>query len=179
MQFRYKPEGIEPKVWEFRPYKLMSPEAELIEKRTGMAFADWARVVTEGSMIALRALLFVMLKRGEPTLKWEQLQFSMSEVDFILDDEEKAGGVKTLEAKAAAGETLTDDESELLLSWREELGLTDEPELEEVEAPEPVEDTGLLPGQGQAPPETGGDDPKADGLTPSESTTTAGESTSA
>lgn len=156
MQFVYKAEGIEPRRWEFQPYKLMSPEAELIERRTGMAFSDWARVVTEGSMIALRALLFVLLKRTDPTLKWEQLQFSMSEVDFELDDEEKGNGIVVLEARAALGETLSDLEQDLLLTWRNDLGV------ELVDDIEPPEDDGIVdPPSGQGLPAPVGDNAPA------------------
>lgn len=134
MQFVYKPEGADPKAWEFRPEKLMSPEAEAIERLTKMTFGEWTRAVRGGSMLALHGLLYVMLKREYPTLKWDEVQFSLSEVDFELTDEETAELRTELEAKDAAGE-LNADEREFLEQLRAE---TPEP-------PEAVEDQGTDP----------------------------------
>lgn len=106
MQFVYKPEGVEPdawKRWEFDANKLMSPEAEAIERHTGMTFGEWKNAVVNESVRALHGLLFVMLKRENATLKWDEVQFSMSEVDFELDDEEAAEVIAALEAAASDG----------------------------------------------------------------------------
>lgn len=115
--FVYKPEGVEPRKWPWAPNKLLSPEAEVIERRTGMHFSDWSDAVTEGSMTALHGLLYVLLKREEPTLKWEQVVFSMSEVDFELDDEEEAEAILTLE-RTAAERPLSENEKDLLTRLR-------------------------------------------------------------
>jgi hypothetical protein len=147
MDFVYKPEGVEPRRWPFAPYKMLSPEAELIERKTGMAFADFARVVTEGSMLALRALTFVLLKRSDPTLKWDSLQIAMADVDFELDDDEKRDGIKTLEAQAKS-QGLNDTEQDLLLTWRADLGLDDEDDRDV----EPEADREVVSGQGLPAP---------------------------
>lgn len=113
MQFTYAPEGADPRSWEFEPKKLMNPEAEAIERHTGMPFAKWADAVTEGSVLALHGLLFVMLKRSNPTLKWDEVQFCLDEVDFRLSDEESREAREALLKKAADGD-LDDDERHLL-----------------------------------------------------------------
>lgn len=113
MHFVYKPEGAEPQRWEFDPDKLMSPEAEAIERHTGMDYSEWARRVGSGSMLALHGLLFVMLKRTEPTLRWDQVVFSIGDVDFELTDEETREARDRLRAKAAT-EGLNPAEAETL-----------------------------------------------------------------
>lgn len=111
MRFVYQPEGADPKKFEFAPEKLMSPEAEAIERHTGMTYTDWNIAVSKGSMLALHGLLFVMLKRSDPTLKWDAVQFSLSELDFELDDEESAQALADLEEKAKVGELDANDEA--------------------------------------------------------------------
>lgn len=111
MKFVYKPEGADAKSWDFAPEKLMSPEAEAIERHTGMTYAEWGTAVTRGSVLALHGLLFVMLKRNVPTLKWDDVQFSMSELDFELDDEETAEALAALEDKARTGDLDAADEA--------------------------------------------------------------------
>lgn len=98
MLFVYQPEGAERKEWEFDPGRLMSPEAEAIERNTGMTYAEWTSAVRGGSILALHGLLYVMLKRSEPTLKWEQVQFCLDDVDFELDEQETDEAIANLEA---------------------------------------------------------------------------------
>lgn len=117
MKFVYKPEGVEPREWDFSPEKLMSPEAEAIERLTGMTFGEWAEAVRKGSITALHGLLYVMLKRQSPTMKYDEVQFNLSELDFVLDDRETADAIAGLEVKQADG-VLTDSEADLLVSLR-------------------------------------------------------------
>jgi hypothetical protein len=119
MQFVYKPEGAEPKKWDFQPDKLMSPEAEAIERLTKMTFGEWSQAVTKGSMLALHGLLYVLLKREIPTLKWDAVTFSLSEVDFELTDQETADMIAALEEKER-GEGLDLGERGLLEQLRAE-----------------------------------------------------------
>lgn len=88
MKFVYKPEGLEPKEWEFEPNKLMSPECIAIEKLTGLTFTEWAAAVKRGSVQCVHAYLWVMLKRENPTLTPKQVQFSLEEYDFEPSDDE-------------------------------------------------------------------------------------------
>ena len=84
-KFVYSPEGAEPRSWEFDPTKLMSPECMAIEKLTGLTYAEWLGAVERGSMGAIHALLFVLMKRDNPTLEADQVQFSLSEVEMQAD----------------------------------------------------------------------------------------------
>lgn len=117
MRFSYKPEGADPREWDFDASKLLSPEAEAIERNTGMTYQEWQDSLRRGSMLAFHGLLYVMLKRSNPTLKWDQVVFSYGEVDFILDEEETRQTIAALEAQ----DSLTDSEEEALRELRASL----------------------------------------------------------
>lgn len=85
MYFVYKPEGVEPTRWKFEPFKLMSPEVEAIEDHTGLAFKDFLEAFQGGSFKAIHGLLWVLMKRDRPTLKWHEVQFCMDDIDFELE----------------------------------------------------------------------------------------------
>ncbi len=115
MRFSYTPEGAEPRSWDFDPNRLMSPEAEAIERHTGMTFEEWGTQVGKGSMTALHGLLYVLLKRSDPTLRYDAVSFCLAEVDFVLDDDETRQAIATLEAK----DDLTEAEQAALVALRE------------------------------------------------------------
>ena len=123
MQFVYKPEGAR-KVWPFEPGRIMNAEAEVIEKRTGMTFVQWTDAVLEGSMLATHGLLFVLLKRENPTLKWDDVQFCIDDVDFEPDEAETAKIIKALEEKDEA-EGLSFEEREALAELRTQVETAD------------------------------------------------------
>lgn len=101
MKFVYKPEGIEPRSWDFKPEKLLNPEAEAIERHTGWTFGEWVGKLGDTSMLALHGLLYVLLKRSSPTLKWDEVQFSLDEIGLEADDDEAPALRAHLEEKAA------------------------------------------------------------------------------
>jgi hypothetical protein len=109
MKVVYAPEGAEPRTWEFKPEKLMSPECIAIERLTGMRYAEWKAELFQGSITAQHALLWVLLKRQAPTLRADQVEFSESELSLDLDDDEARQLIERMRA-AAAGRELTDDE---------------------------------------------------------------------
>jgi hypothetical protein len=118
MQFVYKPEGADPLRWEFDPNRLMSPEVEVIERHTGLTFGEWADAVGRGSFTAIHGLLYVLLKRKHPTLKWDEVAFCMADIDFEMSVEEQRAAVAELEAKAASGSPLTEAEADVLTEMR-------------------------------------------------------------
>jgi hypothetical protein len=140
MLFVYKPEGIDPLKWEFDADKLLSPEAEAIEKHTGMTYGEWKRAVVDESVRALHGLLYVMLKRKNATLKWDEVEFSMSEVDFELDDDEAAEAVTNLEARAVVGDGLTPQEVALLEALRVQVEGSVREVPKETPSPTPTDD---------------------------------------
>lgn len=120
MKFIYKPEGANPQSWDFEPNKLMSPEVEAIERNTGLTFMEWVMALEKGSFNAFHGLLYVMLKRTTPTLKWTDVQFCMDDVGWDLDVADMEAMIEMLEKKAREGE-LTDPEAVQLENLREQL----------------------------------------------------------
>lgn len=123
MRITYTPEGAEPQVFEFKPGKLMSPEAEAIERHTGMTYKGFTDALGETSMLATHALLWVFLKRKDPTLKYDAVQFCMDEIDFGLDDDEATEAITELHRRQG-DRPLTDDEA-VALKMLEERGLAE------------------------------------------------------
>lgn len=113
----YRPEGIDERQWPFQPDKLMSSEAEAIEKAMGMTYSEFSADLVKGSARARRTLLWVYLKREEPTLRLTQvdppvgsigLEFEPHELaamrtaiekDSDMTDEDRAAVLKELDAQ--------------------------------------------------------------------------------
>lgn len=144
MFFVYKPEGAAPKKWEFAPDRLLNPEAEAIERVTKMTFAEWADAVLRGSVTALHALLWVMLKRADPTLTYDAVQFMLCEVDLELSDEESAEALAELEGRVARGETLEPEAVTMLAKLRESAPAGVTPDRVPEEAGDPKEVPALV-----------------------------------
>lgn len=113
-EFIYQPEGADPRVWQFEPNKMMSPEAEAIERLTEMTFLEWGQKLVAGSMLAARAFVYVMLKRATPTLKFDEVQICTDDFHVRATKAERVEIRTSLEEKAAAGKTLTEDEADAL-----------------------------------------------------------------
>lgn len=110
MYLVYQPEGSdEPQRWPYNPRKLMSAEREAIEKRTGTPFAEFTQAVLKGSSVARRALLWVMLKRDHPTMKYDDVDFAWDELKLEYSKQEYAQMMRD------AGENLTGEQRELTL----------------------------------------------------------------
>lgn len=103
MKVTYAPEGADPRVWMFRPGKLMNVEAEEIERVTGMDFNEWAEKLPPATvnMRALHGLLYILLKREIPTLKYAEVEFTADELDFELELDEKRLAVTNLKQMLA------------------------------------------------------------------------------
>lgn len=81
MYLVYQPEGDEePKRWKYNPRKLMSPERELLERKTGKNFTEFTKDVVAGSSVCRRALLYVFLKRDHAKLRYEDVDFAWDEL---------------------------------------------------------------------------------------------------
>lgn len=113
MRFTYAPEGAEPKSWDFKPGKLMSVEAELIERTTKMTYAEWLDAFSSGSISAQHALLWVFMKRENPAVKYDEIQFCADDIQADPDDDEATQALDKLRSMAAERE-LTPIEQEAL-----------------------------------------------------------------
>lgn len=90
-QLVYKPKGNEPQSWPVEPDKMLSPEVMAIERLTKMTFAEWGDALGRGSITALHALLYVLLKREHPVLRPDDLSFSMEDIDIVADEADESG----------------------------------------------------------------------------------------
>ena len=135
MRVTYKPDGADPKVWTgVRRGRIMSAEAEAIERHTGMDFGVMWDALERDNMLAIHGLLFVLLKRNIPTLKWEEVQFCLDEFVIEFETDEKARLRDLIEARQAAGEELPDATVDYLEELRAELAEVDDEAAEDPKA---------------------------------------------
>ncbi|MET9411270.1 hypothetical protein ABZX90_36835 [Streptomyces sp. NPDC002935] len=85
MYLVYQREGdTEPKRWRYNPNKLMSPEREMLERRTGKNFTEFTVDVQKGNSQCRRALLFMFLKREHPGVKYDDVDFAWDELTLEM-----------------------------------------------------------------------------------------------
>jgi len=130
MLFKYTPEGAEPQEWPFAPEKLMSSECEAIEKVTGMTYQEFSVKILDGSVMARRALLWVLLKRTEPTLRHSQVDFPAGAVELQFEQHE----LKALRDAISADDTMDNDARAKVVDALDEQ--IEDPEVEGPKAPE-------------------------------------------
>ena len=70
------------------PDRLMSTEARVIEKNTGMNYDQIKHAMKAGNQTAIGAVLFVLQKRTHPPLKWDDFDFAADDVEVVLDKTE-------------------------------------------------------------------------------------------
>lgn len=110
MYLVYKPEGSEePKRWKYNPKKLLSAEREMLERRTGKNFSEFAQDVVKGNSQCRRALLFMFLKREHPGVRYEDVDFAWDELDL-----EHSKG-ELLEMRKLVVDTVPGDQLEAVL----------------------------------------------------------------
>lgn len=81
----YKPVDSEAQEWWFDPQGMRAREAEAIEKRTGWDWSEFAVHLIAGSVLARRALLWTFQRRVHPALRFEDVDFAMSELTVEYD----------------------------------------------------------------------------------------------
>lgn len=92
MLITYTPDDGEKQEYEFIPGKLLSPESEAIEEVGGYAwdsFEEFGVKFFKGNVRARRAALWIMMKRHNPRLKFEQLSFRANQVDVDYSPKER------------------------------------------------------------------------------------------
>jgi hypothetical protein len=94
MQLTYTPEDGDPQVFDFRVERLMSFEAEALEEAGGDQWEtvhEWANKFDRGSMRAIRAALWIMLRRQQPALRFSDLVVRVDELKVEEDPEPEPG----------------------------------------------------------------------------------------
>lgn len=115
MIVRYTPEGAEPQQWTFQPGKLDSLEAEAIEEVGGAAWAsyyEFGQKLLNGSAKAQRAILWTMLRRAQPKLRFDEVSYPQEDVFVGYEASETA---RLREALANPETTMPDDQRAELL----------------------------------------------------------------
>lgn len=116
----YKPEGVEPKVWRVDPSRdIKASEYIAMQKISGLrGMEDLSEGLARADVLAIKALLWLLLKREMSTLSWDLLDFTLDEVD--LDSDMEPGEVlRRLEALEAQG-TLSEAGEAALKRLREQ-----------------------------------------------------------
>lgn len=108
----YTPADGEKREWAYKPNKLMAVEAEAIEQRTGWTYQEFGAQFLKGSTLARHALLWVLLKRETPGIRYDDVKFAVDEIDFDLDADERAATIIALQEKP----DLSDDERAALVT---------------------------------------------------------------
>jgi hypothetical protein len=142
MKLIYTPEDGERQEWSIRLSELLSPESEALEgcaRDSWQTFDEFTDLVDQGNLKARRALLWILLRRENPRLRFSDLVVKVGETDMDYDD----GQVADLQA-TALDESASDEEREAARFRLEATGRqveepTEQPESEPVGKDEPAD----------------------------------------
>lgn len=67
---------VDDKVYDFDLTRITNVEGMAIEKVTDKTYLEWSEALQAGSMLAATALVWIIQKRQEPTLRFEDVEFS-------------------------------------------------------------------------------------------------------
>lgn len=93
----YTPEGGSKREWSF---DMENPPWDVTygtEKATNWAWSEFGDRLANASVIALRALIYILRKRDEPRLDIDSVQVLFSEVDVQIDEDFSAGAAEAVE----------------------------------------------------------------------------------
>jgi hypothetical protein len=91
MKIIYTPEGEPPREYIYSPGRIRTAQAEMLEKRTGMTWGDFNQALARGSVLARRALLWHFERQTHPTLRFEDVDFALDELEVRFDKSEYLG----------------------------------------------------------------------------------------
>jgi hypothetical protein len=102
---RYTPEGSDTQEWVVQLGKLRVFDIEAIERVTDMAYGtEYKQALMKGNGKARRALLWTMLRKAHPTLKYADVDFADDELVLQLDTDELAELKAAVEASTGIPE---------------------------------------------------------------------------
>ncbi|GAA4663271.1 hypothetical protein [Streptomyces youssoufiensis] len=123
----YAPDEGEAQRWDVATLRIAATEAEAVERVTGLTWEEVKQGAQKGSMRALRALAWVLVKRGAPTLRYGQFDPATHELGVDYDADERAA----IREAIATSTEVSEDEREALLAQIDaaeaELAAADEP----------------------------------------------------
>ena len=101
MKLTYAPKGQDPQTFDFDPDDLGSLEAEALEEAGGSqwdSFGQWVNLYNQGGFRAWRAALWIMLRRHNPDLGFEEVLPKVGEL-LVTGDDAKTPAEESLEGK--------------------------------------------------------------------------------
>ena len=73
--------------FDFNTARITNREGMSIESATDMTFTEVMDKASNGSLLALTALVWVVRKRNEPGLRFDDVDFALDDVEQVDDDE--------------------------------------------------------------------------------------------
>jgi hypothetical protein len=110
VKFTYAPAGQDPQVFEFDAATLDADEAEIIEEAGGTqwsTFVEWGEKLDRGGFRAWRVVLWLLLRKANPDLGFEEVKPRPSELLFDVPDQ-PTDLPESAEGKSESGEESTD-----------------------------------------------------------------------
>lgn len=89
------------KTWDIAISKFMNVEMIAVERATGLPVPAFIVGVYSGSMLARTALLWILRKREEPTLKFDEVELEIGGLDIQDPDEDEPETAEVDEAPKA------------------------------------------------------------------------------
>lgn len=93
----YSPADGQQRTWQYKSAELPSADAEALEEVVPPSFDEWQQQLLRGGAKARRALLWVLLRRDDPTLKFGDVEFRMGELEVEFDSDEKQRALAEVE----------------------------------------------------------------------------------
>lgn len=108
MIIKYSPQGQPAQVFTWDPGTVRAAEAELLEVKFGGTWDEFNVQLLKGSMRSRRVMLWHLLKRDHPTLKFDDVDFAANEIELEFNADElqqfRAGIEKATGIEEAARE---------------------------------------------------------------------------
>lgn len=85
MLYKFSISGVD---YELDTNSMLMSECVDIEKVTGTTYTKWEAAIGEGSMTALKAGLWIAVRRKQPDLKFSEFDFSWGDFEVAQDEAE-------------------------------------------------------------------------------------------
>jgi len=108
----YAPRDGETHRWNMKEVRILSTEAEAVERVTDLEWDKARAKVLKGSMLALRAIAWVLMKRQEPALRYGEFVPEAGELGYEWDADERA----VIRANIVSDDDLAPGEKALILA---------------------------------------------------------------
>lgn len=75
-------------VYEWSAVTFTNKEGMEIEKVTGKTFDQWRQSVVDGSAVGLTALVYILKRRHNGRIRWEDIEFEYGDIEHVGDEDE-------------------------------------------------------------------------------------------